>query len=126
MSAPLIQNFSIPADNDLTIQINVTPLASMDTLVGSMVFWNVYEQQYGVPTPDVAPVISKNSLSGDGGIAIPDSPADLMEAIVTIASSDTVGLLRNYFHETTVVDVEGHTTSVNQGILTITPTENRP
>lgn len=120
----LIQNFAIPADNDLTIELDITPLMSMDTLAGSNVFWNVYEQQYGVPVPNVDPVITKSTLSPGGDITILDSPT--MSALVTVLRADTVGLLRSYYHETTVRDITGNISTVNCGIVTITPTENRP
>jgi hypothetical protein len=121
MSA-LIQNFAIPADNDLTVEIDITFVAA-DTLAGSVVFWNAYEEQYGVPVPGVAAVISKSSLSGMGDITLIDSPPT---ALVTINRGDTVALLRNFFHETTVVDSFGNVSTINCGILTISPSENRP
>ncbi len=121
MSA-LIQNFAIPADNDVVVEIDMT-LAPLDTLFDATVFWNAYEEKYGVPVPGVVAVIAKSSLSGMGGITLIDSPPT---ALLTIERSDTVSLLRNYYHETTVVDSFGNVSTVNCGIVTISPSENRP
>jgi hypothetical protein len=119
---PLIQNFSVPADNDHDVIFTITSSASSDTLDGSTVYWRVFEQMMGSPTPAVPPVISKSSQSGDGVTILPSPP---MTFVVSLSKVDTAALLRNYYHEATVVDEIGNIDTVTVGVMTVTPTENR-
>jgi hypothetical protein len=119
---PLIQNFSVPADNDHDIIFTITSSAPGDTLAGSTVYWRAFEQEMGSPTPSVPPVISKSSLSGGGVTILPSPP---MTFIVVLGKADTAALLRNYYHEATIVDEIGNIDTVTVGIMTVTPTENR-
>jgi len=122
MQSPDIQNFSIPADNDAVVTFLISSDVVGDTLSGCIVYWNAYEQELGLPTVGVEPVIAKSSLSGHG-IEILESPP--MTFQVVIDAADSVDLLRNYYHEATIVDEFGDTNTVTVGIMTVTGTENR-
>ncbi len=121
----LIQNISIPADNDVIVPLSVTPDVGLDTLEDSTIYWRVYAQAFGIPafdqSPAPTPLISKST--GDGITLLP-SPTP-MTCHISILRTDTAGLLRNYYHETTLVDVTGAWSTLNCGILTVTATENR-
>ncbi len=119
---PLIQNFSVPADNDHDVIFTITSNTPDDTLAGSTIYWRAFEQTIGSPVPSAPPVISKSSLSS-GGVAILPSPP--MTFVVSLDKVDTAALLRNYYHEATVVDELGNIDTVTVGIMTVTPTENR-
>jgi hypothetical protein len=119
---PVIQNFSVPADNSHDVVVTITSSIPGDSLRTSTVYWRVFEQAFGSPVPGSPPVIQKSSLSG-GGIEILPSPP--MTFSVLLSASDTVGLLRNYYHEATVVDEGGNVDTVTVGIMTVTATENR-
>jgi hypothetical protein len=123
MTSPLIQNFSVAANTDEDIIVTITTQVPGDTLVGVTVYWRLFEQQFGIPVPNVNPILEKSSHSG-GGITILDSPP--MTFRLTLLRGDTVGLLRNYYQETTVVDAVGNYSDPECGIMTVTPTENRP
>jgi Flp pilus assembly protein TadG len=116
---PVIQNFSVPADDDVEVNIDVDPDDGV-SLVGSTIYFRVYEQTNGVPTYDVSPVISKQT---DQGIQVTDS--DTWQFTVTIDRADTASLLRNYYFETQVVDSNGKSVRTTYGIMTVTQTENR-
>lgn len=114
---PVIQNVSLAAGDDVTLTFNIDDDTPID-LSGAEVTWAVYAQEYGVPSGDA--VINKSSLSG-GGIEIPGSPADIFS--VSVLGSDTKSLLRNYYHEAFVKDVNGNKITITVGIITVTPTQ---
>lgn len=118
---PTIQDFSVPADSDHDVIITVESSIVGDTLIGSTIHWCAYEQALGSPVPSLPPVISK--VSPSGGIVILESPP--MTFVVLLAKADTALLLRNYYHEATVVDALGNVNPVTVGIMTVTATENR-
>jgi hypothetical protein len=115
---PIIQNFSVAAGDDLDINFVLDPNSGLD-LTGADIYWNVYEQAYGIPDSSTPPVIVK-STPADITIG---SPAD--NFTVTLIETDTENLLRNYYHEAHVVDVNGNTSTVTVGIMTVTQTEIR-
>src|ERR1051325_4599685 len=113
------QNFTVYANGRVIVPIDVDPSDGVD-LENSVVVWRVYEQALGMPTDGVPPVISKSS---DDGIEIQNPTAPSIE--VTLEPSDTVNLLRNYYHECTVQDPDRGTVTVANGIMTVLGTENR-
>lgn len=115
------QNFSLYAGNDFELTIDIDPDDGV-TLVGSLIYWKAYEQRFGQPVAGVDPVISKNN--DDGGTIVVIDP-DTQKLKVPLTSADTIGLLRNYYHETTVVDPERGEITVATGIVTVLGTENR-
>lgn len=125
-SLPLIQNFTLPAGDTATIPVTIDPatLGNFDWDDETMqAWWEVYDQAYGVPAPGVNPIIVKTNLSGSS-LIIPDSPSYTF--LIEMVTADTIGLLRNYYHEATIIDVNGVRITPFSGIMTITPTENRP
>ena len=116
---PIIQNFSVPANNDTDVNFDVGPDEGQ-SLIGTTIYWNVYEQMGGLPVPGVPPIISKQT---DQGLQIVDP--DLGQFAVNIMSADTVNRLRNYYHEATIVDQSGAIVTVTIGIMTVTSTEWR-
>ena len=131
----LIQNFSVPAGNDVQIALSVAPDTDLDTLEGSIILWRVYAQQFGIPnfgasetlpppppspSPSLAPLIEKST--DDGTIVVLPSPP--MSCQILIASADTREMLRNYYFETSMMDISGNTSTLNCGIMTVTATEN--
>jgi hypothetical protein len=123
----LIQNFSVPADNDVTIDVQVSPEESLDA---SALYWRVYPQAFGIPdfmqstlpspSPPPAPLIEKSTR--DGSILVTSSPLGCQ---IYLNAADTADLLRNYYHETTLVDPAGNLSTLNCGIVTVTDTRNR-
>lgn len=122
MAGPLIQNFPFPADSDGDVVLTITSSAPGDTLAGATVYWRVYAQEFGIVDPALSPLIEKSSLSG-GGIAILPSPP--MTVRITLTKMDVATMLRNYYHELTVVAVDGTQYPPTTGIMTVTSTENR-
>lgn len=120
---PIIQNFSVPADNDHDVYITINSNVAGDTLDDCTVYFNVYEQAFGAPVPDVPPIITKTSLSGGGVTILPSPPLTVR---VSFVKTETAALLRNYCYEATVVDGVGNVDTVTTGIMTVTGTENRP
>ncbi len=116
---PIMQNFSLPAGDAADINFDVDPDAGQ-TLMGSMIYWEMFEQKHGVPVPGVDPVVRKVL---DDGLQITDP--DELKFTVSLQRADTIGLLRNYYHEAKVVDVDGNHVTVTQGVATITQTEIR-
>jgi hypothetical protein len=82
----------------------------------------VYSQQFGQPVADEDPVIEKSN--GDGGTIVVTNP-DTQTLTVPLEYDDTVGLLRNYYHEMTVEDPTRGRITVANGIMTVLGTENR-
>jgi hypothetical protein len=113
---PVIQNISVPAGDDIEITFNIDDDTVID-LVTATIRWRVYEQAYGIPDGD--PVIDKSIT--EGSIIYSGSPAD--EFVVKIIPADTKDMLRNYYHEACVVDVNGQVTTITTGIFTVTSTE---
>lgn len=120
MAGPTISNFSCPAGSDFEVDVDIDPDAG-HTLAGATLYWQVFEQENGIVTPDVAPIIEKSSPSS--GIVIDDDDAQTIT--ITLAPADTVDLLRNYYHELVVVDANSKRTPVAYGMMTVTGTENR-
>ena len=120
MTGPLIQNFSLPADDSAVLNVQVNPVEGV-TLVGSTIFWRVYEQQFGLPLPGVDPVIVKTT---DHGIEVDDP--DLLKFHITVEKADTVNLLRNFYHEARIEYLDGTGVTILYGVLTIGGTEVRP
>jgi hypothetical protein len=119
MSGPIVQNVSVPADDDE--DLNFTLIGTGVALgPGSQIFFDVYEAQFGAPIPGLTPVITKVL---DHGIEITNPDAKTFT--VTIARADTAGLLRNYYYEVRVVDVNSFSVTTTIGIFTITGTEIR-
>lgn len=116
---PTIQNFSIPANDDVDINFDVDPDDGA-SLVGSTIYWRAYEQEFGLPVSGVDPVLTKVL---DDGIQITDPDAG--QFVVTILADDTVDLLRNYYHEARIKDTDGNWVTVTTGIMTVTGTEVR-
>lgn len=121
MTSPTLQNFSVAADTDQDVIVTITTQVPGDTLDGATVYWRLFEQQYGTPLPNVAPVLQKSSPST--GIIILSSPP--MTFRLSFSRADTALLLRNYYHETLVVDAVGNHSDPMCGIMTVTGTENR-
>lgn len=119
MSGPAIQNLEVPAGATFKFTIDVGPDEG-NTLAGASIYWQVFEQEFGIPIPDEDPIISKTV--GDGIVVLSNTDQTFE---VTLDPSDTVSKLRNYYHEAKVVDASGAHVPVTYGILTVTQTENR-
>ena len=109
------QNFSIPAGYNEVVTFDLDPGTLLDA---ATIWWRVYEQQFGIPVTGVPPIIEK---SGSDIIAL-ESPGSLM---VQMYTPDTIGLLRNYYHEATILKSDGEAIGGVFGIMTVTATENR-
>jgi len=116
------QNFSVYANNTTDVTIDIDPDNGI-TLVGATIVWNVYEQEFGQPLFDVDPVIRKDN--GVNGTIVVTDP-NLQKLKIPLTPDDTVALLRNYYHEATVVDLNRGQITVANGIMTVLGTENRP
>lgn len=116
---PIIQNFSVPAGDDVDINFDVDPDDGA-SLIGATIYWRVYEQENGLPVAGVDPVLEKVL---DDGIQITDPATG--QFVVTIDAADTTDMLRNYYHEARIHDEDGNWVTVTIGILTITGTEIR-
>jgi len=117
------QNFSVQAGDVTDVFIDIDPDDEV-SLVGSQIFWSVYAQALGQPLAGVDPVIEKNNLDG-GTIVIVDP--DTQKLKIPLETADTIGLLRNYYHETTVQNPDGTgRITVAIGYMTVLGTENRP
>ncbi len=122
MTQPLISNFSIPADNDHDAILTIKSDVAGDSLSGCTVYWRAFEQSFGVPVPNIPPVLDKNSLSGGDVVILPSPP---MTVRISFRRAETAALLRNYYHEVTVIDEILNQDTVTVGIMTVTQTENR-
>ncbi len=116
------QNFTVYAGNYTEISIDIDPDDEV-TLVGTVIEWKVYEQQFGQPVADVDPVIEKDN-GVDGTITVTDP--DTQTFMIPLTYDDTVELLRNYYHEATITTETGKPITVAHGIMTVLGTENRP
>jgi hypothetical protein len=115
------QNFSVNAGNDTIITIDIDPDDGI-TLLGATIEWRVYEQALGQPVVGIDPVIQKDNDAG-GTIEVTDP--DTQTLTIPLTPDDTVGLLRNYYHEATVTDPSRGTITIALGIMTVLGTENR-
>jgi len=115
------QNFSVNAGNSTDVYIDIDPDDGI-TLVGSQIYWRAYEQALGQPMAGTDPVIEKDN--GDGGTIVVTDP-DIQKLKVPLEPSDTADLLRNYYHEATVIDPNGNVVTVAIGIMTVMGTEYR-
>ena len=71
---------------------------------------------------DAEPVLEKTN--GDGGtVVVTDPDAAILK--IPLTPDDTIDLLRNYYHECTVVDPVRGNIPVANGIMTVLGTENR-
>jgi hypothetical protein len=111
------QNFSIPAGYNEVITFDVNP-AVTPSLQGTTIGWRVYEEAIGIPFGP--PILVKSST--DGSIVGLDSP---LSFTVQMYSHDTIALLRNYYHEATIVNALGETIGGSFGIMTVIETMNR-
>jgi hypothetical protein len=114
---PVIQNISLPAGDDVEITFNIDDDTVID-LSGAAIYWYVYPQEYGIPDTETPVLMKSTDL---GSIAYTGSPPD--EFVVTLLGDDTKDMLRNYYHEACVEDVNGQRTTVTVGIFTVTQTE---
>lgn len=115
------QNFSVYAGNDFDITIDIDPDDNI-TLVGALIYWRVYGQQFGQPLAGIDAFLEKSN--GDGGTIVVTDPTT-QTLTIPLESVDTVSLLRNYYHEATVVDPDRGEITIANGIMTVLGTENR-
>lgn len=115
------QNFSVNAGDYTEVTIDIDPDDEV-TLVGSTITWRAYQQQFGQPLAGEDPVLEKDN-DVDGTIVVVDP--DTQRLMVPLEYADTVGMLRNYYHETTVTDSDGKRVTVAEGVMTVNGTENR-
>jgi len=116
------QNFSIPAGYNEIITFDVNPVV-IPNLLNTIVWWRLYPQKFGIPDfgqSGVSPILEKSSLTGD--IVILESPVSFT---VQMHTADTIGLLRNYYHEASIINAVGEVIGGSWGIMTVTETENR-
>lgn len=116
---PIIQNFSVPAGDDVDVNFDVDPDDGA-SLIGATIYWRVYEQENGLPIAGAEPVLEKVL---DDGIQVTDP--DTGKFVVTIDAEDTEDMLRNYYHEARIFDVDSNWVTVTIGIMTVTGTEIR-
>jgi hypothetical protein len=121
MTGPIIQSFDVPANDDVDLDFTLTPSTGPDLGPGTKIYFNVYESVFGQPVAGAPSIISKTMESG---IEITD-PA-LKTFKVRLVKTDTVGLLRNYYYEVTVIDPENNSVTSTVGVMTVLGTENRP
>lgn len=116
---PTQQNFSVPSGDDRQVEFTI---AAADMPSGDIVdvYWQAFDQAYGVPTSTV-PVVQKTSEGSPGDIDYPASPGDVFT--VDFIPADTSTLLGNYYHEARVVDGSGNISTVIYGVMTVTQTE---
>lgn len=115
----IIQNFSVPANNDTDVNFDVGPDQGQ-SLLGTTIYWRAYAQAFGSPLEGMPAVIEKYT---DHGLQITDP--DVGKFVVELDSQDTINMLHNYYHEATIVDGNGNIVTVTIGIMTVTPTELR-
>jgi len=117
------QNFPIPAGYNEIITFDVNP-AVTPTLQDTVIWWRVYEEQFGIPIAGSAPIIVKSSLESPTPTIIGyDSP---LSFTVQMFTEDTLELLRNYYHEATILNFANEMLGGSFGIMTVLDTRNRP
>jgi hypothetical protein len=116
------QNFTIPAGYNEVITFDVNP-AVTPSLDGTTVLWQVYNEAFGIPSGP--PILTKSSApSPSPDISPIDSP---LSFTVQMHTDDTIALLRNYYHEATIVrDADGEVIGGSWGIMTVLETEFIP
>ena len=115
------QNFSIPAGYNQVITFMVDPFVT-PSLMDCKIFWKVYSQFQGIPGSQL--FISKSSLdSPTPDIVGLDSP---LSFTVQMHTADTIDMLRNYYHEASIVNAIGEVIGGSWGEMTVLDTENRP
>jgi hypothetical protein len=112
------QNFSIPAGYNQRLTFAVDP-AMTPSLVGTTIWWRVYEEEFGIADLSMPVLIEKFS---PGDIVGTDSP---LQFTVQLYTADTIDLLRNYYHEATILDAQSQVIGGLCGIMTVTETQNR-
>jgi len=115
---PVTQNFSVPAGDAAELNFDCSPDDVGTTLLGSTVYWCVYEQECGVASGDA---IVKKVL--DHGLQIID-PTDLTFQVI-LREIDTVDLSGNYYHEAFIVDEDEAIITVTIGIMTVNSNPDR-
>ena len=108
------QNFTLPAGYNEVIMFSVNPIVA-SSLLDVIIWWRVYEQVFGLPVTGLPPIIEKSGL----GI---DSP---LSFTVQLETADTIDLLRNYYHEASIIDAANQVIGGLFGIMTVTATLNR-
>lgn len=108
-------NVTIPAGDSASVVLPFDAVYS-----GQEIVWALYEQEYGIPDPDAAALLTK--LTGGHGVSVLSPPTQFA---VYLDEADTIGLLRNYYHEATAIDLDGDRVTLVTGIFTVTATENR-
>ena len=111
------QNFSIPAGYNEIITFDVNPYIT-PSLQNTTIWWRVYEESIAIPVG--SPILIKSS--NDGSVIGLDSP---LSFTVQMYSHDTIALLRNYYHEATILNALGETIGGSFGIMTVIETMNR-
>ena len=94
------------------------------TITGSEIWFQVFNEQYGVPNYDMSPspVILKSTE--DGSIDQLESPGDTF--VVHLMPSDTVDLLGNYYYECRIMDANQNVFIVSKGIMAVEPSFSFP
>jgi len=110
-----VQNFTLPAGDDVTLRFTVSSDDMNSTLDNVTIYW--WAARYKTsPQSDI--VIKKDSATG--GIAVADSVNRIFD--VTLSRADTLGLIGRYYHEAKVVDDTGGYITVTTGKMTVSPT----
>lgn len=108
------QNFTIPAGYNEVITFDVDPAVTL-SLVDTTIWWRVYEEDFGIRVAGLPAIIEKIGA----GL---DSPLSFSVQLVT---ADTLELLRNYYHEASILNATNQVIGGSFGIMTVTATENR-
>lgn len=108
------QNFAIPAGYNEVITFDVDP-AVTPSLQDTTIWWYVWNEQFGIPIMDGHPLIQKPG----SGI---DSP---LSFTVQLETADTINMLRNYYHEASILNAVGEVIGGSFGIMTVVETVNR-
>ena len=110
------QNFAIPAGYNEIITFDVDP-AITPSLVDTTIWWRVYAEAFGIA--DQTQLFLEKTL---GDIVAYDSP---LSFTVQMYTADTLNLLRNYYHEATIINAAGEDIGGSWGIMTVLATYNR-
>jgi hypothetical protein len=115
---PKIQNFEVSAGDATDLNFDVDPDDVGVTLLGTIPYWCVYAQRFGVPYGD--PLIKKVL---DKGLQITNP--DLLQYQVKLEWKDTNALLGNYYHEAFVIDENQKHISTTTGVMAVLFTGTR-